>query len=127
MIYRVFLLLYFILFVSSGIAAEMPLERQEEELRARNLFSLIRCTLCSGQTIKESNADIAQMLRKNIRTQVSEGKTDQEIIKFLEDKYGESIILSPKADSKNIFLWLLPLLFIGVVIYVLIKNIRFSD
>ena len=66
-----------------------------EETRAINLFKEVRCLVCQGQTIHESNAEIAEDLKTLIREKIVEGKTDKEIKSFLVEKYGDWILMTP--------------------------------
>lgn len=97
-----------------------------QESRAKNLFTLIRCTECKGQSIKDSNAEIAFILRHNVRKQIEAGKTDQEILDFLVDRYGEEITLKPKFNFRNSILWLLPALIIILIGYIAFRKTKFK-
>ena len=88
------------------------------ELRARNISKNIRCMVCQNQSIDESNAPLAKDLRILIRDKIKEGNKDEEIYKFLTDRYGDFILLKPPLNSKNLILWFLPFLFLILGIYV---------
>ncbi|AIF81841.1 cytochrome c biogenesis protein [endosymbiont of Acanthamoeba sp. UWC8] len=104
------LFIILVIFYSNFASAfEAILVDPQQEMRAKSLFTLIRCTQCKGQSIKDSNAEIALIIRQNIRKQVEDGKTDEEILDFLEVRYGEGINMNLKFNSKNIILWLLPI------------------
>ena len=81
-----------------------------EETRAINLFKEVRCLVCQGQTIHESNAEIAEDLKTLIREKIVEGKTDKEIKGFLVEKYGDWILYDPGLNKNTYLLWLLPIL-----------------
>ncbi|KDP37255.1 hypothetical protein JCGZ_06311 [Jatropha curcas] len=87
---------------------------QVVEARARNISHNVRCTECGSQSIEDSQADIAILLRKLIRDEIQSGKTDKEIYKKLEDEYGETVLYAPKFDLQTAALWLSPLLVAGV-------------
>lgn len=104
------LFIILVIFYSNFASAfEAILVDPQQEMRAKSLFTLIRCTQCKGQSIKDSNAEIALIIRQNIRKQIEDGKTDKEILDFLEVRYGEGINMNLKFNSKNIILWLLPI------------------
>ncbi|XVF86645.1 hypothetical protein PTKIN_Ptkin18bG0059000 [Pterospermum kingtungense] len=88
-------------------------KRQIVEARARNISHNVRCTECGSQSIEDSQADIAILLRKLIRDEIQTGKSDKEIYKKLEDEYGETVLYAPKFDLQTAALWLSPLLFAG--------------
>ena len=74
--------------------------------------------VCQNQSIDESNAPLAKDLRILIRDKIKEGNKDEEIYKFLTDRYGDFILLKPPLNSKNLILWFLPFIFLILGIYV---------
>ncbi|GFP81857.1 cytochrome c-type biogenesis protein ccmh [Phtheirospermum japonicum] len=78
------------------------------EARARNISHNVRCTECGSQSIEDSQADIAILLRKLIRDEIRSGKSDKEIFKKLEDDFGETVLYTPKFDMQTAALWLSP-------------------
>ncbi|KAJ4824002.1 hypothetical protein Tsubulata_033099 [Turnera subulata] len=84
------------------------------EARARNISHNVRCTECGSQSIEDSQADIAILLRKLIRDEIRAGKTDKDIYKKLEDDFGETVLYAPKFDLQTAALWLSPVLVAGV-------------
>jgi len=94
------------------------------QARYEKLVGEVRCLVCQNQTIKDSNAFLAQDLRREIRRLIEEGKTDAEIGEFLVDRYGEFALYRPRMSGKTILLWLSPLLLIGVGGYVVTRVIR---
>ncbi|KAH8514370.1 hypothetical protein H0E87_007270 [Populus deltoides] len=87
---------------------------QVVDARARNISHNVRCTECGSQSIEDSQADIAILLRKLIRDEIQAGKTDKDIYKKLEDDFGETVLYAPKFDMQTAALWLSPLLVAGV-------------
>ena len=88
------------------------LKNQKQELRARNISKNIRCMVCQNQSIDESNAPLAKDLRILIRNKIKDGKKDEEIYKFLTDRYGDFILLKPPFKLNTLALWLLPFIFV---------------
>ncbi|KMT00863.1 hypothetical protein BVRB_9g221360 [Beta vulgaris subsp. vulgaris] len=89
-------------------------KQQIVDARARNISHNVRCTECGSQSIEDSQADIAVLLRKLIRDEIRSGKSDKEIFKKLEDEFGETVLYAPKFDMQTAALWLSPLLVAGV-------------
>ncbi|KAF5739159.1 hypothetical protein HS088_TW12G00359 [Tripterygium wilfordii] len=83
-------------------------QRQLIDARARNISHNVRCTECGSQSIEDSQADIAILLRKLIRDEIRAGKTDKEVYKKLEDDYGETVLYAPKFDMQTAAVWLSP-------------------
>ncbi|XP_071722436.1 cytochrome c-type biogenesis CcmH-like mitochondrial protein [Rutidosis leptorrhynchoides] len=83
------------------------------DARARNISHNVRCTECGSQSIEDSQADIAILLRKLIRDEIRSGRSDKDIYKKLEDEYGETVLYTPKFDMQTAALWLSPILCAG--------------
>ena len=111
-------LFQFFLDNSYSIEPDEILQDHKQELRARKISKNIRCVVCQNQSIDESNAPLAKDLRILIRDKIKEGNQDEEIYKFLTDRYGDFILLKPPLNSKNLILWFLPFVFLILSIYV---------
>ena len=123
---KTFIVFIFIsqLFFSNSYSVEPDeiLKNPKYELRARNISKNIRCMVCQNQSIDESNAPLAKDLRILIRDKIKEGKKDEEIYKFLTDRYGDFILLKPPLNSRNLILWLLPFVFLILGIYIVFHH-----
>ena len=93
-----------------------------EEARAINLFKEVRCLVCQGQTIHESNAEIAEDLKTLIREKIVEGKTDKEIKGFLVEKYGDWILMTPPVKELTYVLWFAPIIFMAIGLIVIFRR-----
>ncbi len=87
-----------------------PLEDPAQEARATQLGTSIKCSICSGQSIEESRASLAADMKKLIRQQIKDGKTDAQIVDFLRSSYGDVIFLKPPVSINSILVWLAPIL-----------------
>ena len=108
-------------FFSNNVYAVEPdeiLKNQEQELRARNISKNIRCMVCQNQSIDESNAPLAKDLRILIREKIEDGKNNEEIYKFLTDRYGDFILLKPPFKLNTFALWFLPFIFFVIGIFI---------
>ncbi|MEO6339807.1 MAG: cytochrome c-type biogenesis protein [Caulobacteraceae bacterium] len=103
---------------------EARLKDPAQEARARSLFRQIRCLVCQNESIDDSDADLADDLRKLVRTQVSQGRTDAEVRKYLSDRYGDFVLLNPRFSPGNVILWVGPfaVVLIGVAGAILIRR-----
>lgn len=72
----------------------------------------LRCLVCQGQSVYESNSDFAVDIKKLVKKKIKENQSDKEIYNFLKSKYGEVILYKPEINLKNIVLWILPLVFL---------------
>ena len=75
---------------------------------ARTIFQQVRCVVCQNESIDDSEADVAADLRRAIRDQVAQGRSDPQIRSFLVARYGEFILLKPRFTAGNALLWLAP-------------------
>lgn len=98
----------FALAIDTGKAFDDP----ELQSRYERLISEVRCLKCQNQTIKDSNAFLADDLKREIRRLLSEGKTDAEILDYLVLRYGEFALYRPRMSGKTLILWIAPLLLI---------------
>jgi len=113
------IIIYFFL-LSSLFANEKNIELTE-------IYKNLRCLICQGQSIADSNSDFASTIKLVVQDQIKEGKTKKEIYDFLISKYGEWIVYQPTFTKNNLLLWVLPYLILafgGFVIYFLVKKNR---
>ncbi len=116
-------------FFSNNLNAVEPdeiLKDKRQEIRARSISKNIRCVVCQNQSIDESNASLAKDLRILIRKQIKNGKKDEEIYKFLTDRYGDFILLQPRLKKNTMLLWFLPFIFLLVGIFIVFYHNRKS-
>ena len=80
------------------------------ESRARKLSEQLRCMVCQNQSIDDSDAPLARDLRVLVRERLKSGESDDAIMKYLADRYGDFILLNPPVKSHTLLLWGSPLL-----------------
>ena len=79
-----------------------------QEGRARSLFREMRCVVCQGESIDDSDAPLAADLRRLVRAQVAAGQTDSQIRAFLVTRYGDFVLFRPPLSWTNLVLWVGP-------------------
>ncbi|CAA6671615.1 unnamed protein product [Spirodela intermedia] len=89
---------------------------QTVEARARNISHNVRCTECGSQSIEDSQADVAILLRKLIRDEIRAGKSDKEVYAKLEEDFGETVLYAPRFDLQTAALWLSPVIVAGAAV-----------
>ncbi|WOB24643.1 MULTISPECIES: cytochrome c-type biogenesis protein [Xanthomonas] len=93
-----------------------------EEARFHALTAELRCVQCQNQSLADSNAQIAQDLRREVLTLMHEGRSDAQIRQFLVARYGEFVLYRPQVESRTWLLWFGPLLVLllgaGAVVFV---------
>ena len=107
---------------SYGVDPDEILKNQKQELRARDISKNIRCMICQNQSIDESNAPLAKDLRILIRSKIKEGKNNEEIYKFLTDRYGDFILLKPPVKLSTLALWGLPFIFFVIGVFIVFSH-----
>ena len=98
-----------------------------DEAKLSNIYKNIRCLVCQGQSIEDSNSDFAVNLRMLIKDKIESGSDEEDVYKFLEEKYGDWILFKPSFELKNIFLWLFPyaaFILAGFYLFFLVKKNR---
>ena len=105
--------------ISYSVEPEEFLQNPKQEIRARDISKNIRCLVCQNQSIDDSSAPLAKDLRALIRIKVQENDTDEEIYKFLTDRYGDFILLKPPLKISTFLLWSLPFVFFIIGIFIL--------
>ena len=117
MIFKKIIIIYFFLFSS--------LQSDEANSELVEIYKNLRCLVCQGQSIADSNSDFASTIKLVVKDQIKEGKTKEEVYSFLISKYGEWIVFKPTFKKKNFFLWFLPyFVFIlgGIIIFIILRK-----
>ena len=94
--------------LATAAFAVQPNERLDDpvlEERARELSKELRCLVCRNESIDESNAELARDLRILLRERIAGGDTDEQAVNYLVDRFGEYVLLNPKATGANLILW----------------------
>lgn len=100
------------------MACSQPPEDPNE--RAERIGKQLRCPVCRGVPIADSPAKLAVEMMGLVRIQIAQGKSDAEIFRYFEERYGEWALLQPKAEGMNLLIWILPALFlVGGGIFIL--------
>lgn len=97
------LITFFIIAAVLDASAAKSIDDQVKEISY-----LLMCPVCQGQSVGESNSNLAHDMRDIIRKQLDEGKSKEEILAYFVNSYGESILASPPPKGINWLLWLLP-------------------
>ena len=100
---KVKILFFIISFSFSG-----HLFSDDSQTKLLEIYKNLRCLVCQGQSIADSNSDFAATIKLVVQDQVQEGKTKDEIYSFLISKYGEWIVYQPTLSKNNFLLWILP-------------------
>ncbi|MDB3858119.1 cytochrome c-type biogenesis protein CcmH [Pelagibacteraceae bacterium] len=116
---KIKIVIFLIMFSLNNVNAEVI------EIKPNEIFKNLRCLICQGQSVADSNSDFAQTMKLVVRDQINDGKSEKEIYEFLIEKYGEWIVYKPPLNKANFILWILPYLVFaigGVIIFLLLKK-----
>lgn len=116
------------LFVATLAQAVEPGEVLEDpalEARARVISQDLRCVVCQNETIDESNATLAQDMRRLVRQRINAGDTNEQVVAYMVDRYGDFVLLRPRVTPQTWLLWFGPILILvlgGVVVVRVMKR-----
>ena len=116
------IIFYFIIFLnlSSSYAAQKNIDQNQ-------IYKNLRCLVCQGQSISDSNSDFAQTIKLVVKDLIKQGKSEKQIYTFMADKYGHWIVYKPQLNKQNFILWVLPYVILlggGLVIFSIIRKKR---
>lgn len=94
------------------------------EARARALSAELRCLVCQNQSIDDSNAPLARDLRLLVRERLTSGDSDEAVMRFVVQRYGDFVLLRPPVKPSTWLLWLGPLALLLATIYFLMSRLR---
>ncbi|MDC0449262.1 cytochrome c-type biogenesis protein CcmH [Pelagibacteraceae bacterium] len=117
MTFKKILIIYLFLF--------LPLQSNEQNQDLIEIYKNLRCLICQGQSVADSNSDFATTIKLVVQDQIQEGKTEKEIYEFLISKYGEWIVYQPSLNKNNFLLWFLPYFILvlgGLIIFIIIRK-----
>lgn len=114
------------LMAASAFAVEPDeiLEDPSLEARAREISRELRCVTCQSQSIDDSNAPLAKDLRLVVRERVIAGDSNDEVIAYVTERYGDYVRLKPELRSDTMLLWLTPLLALGAALFAAVFYFR---
>jgi cytochrome c-type biogenesis protein CcmH len=107
-------------------AGSAPLD-PAREARVQSLGKELRCAVCQGLSIADSPASMARAQLDKVREMVAAGKTDEEIRAYFVARYGEWVLLNPKAAGFNWLVWLSPAALLVVGLVIIIRQVRHSS
>jgi len=92
--------------------------------RAVALSEELRCLVCQNQSIADSNAELAVDLRRQIREQIAQGRSDQQIVDYMVERYGDFVLYRPPLKATTLVLWMGPPLLFVIGLWLLLLYLR---
>lgn len=96
----------------------------ELEQRSAALAHQLRCVVCQNQSIADSQADLAVDLRREVRDQLARGRSEQQVIDYMVERYGEFVLYKPPVSSTTWLLWAGPALLLAGGLLALVLRLR---
>jgi len=121
----VFLAFFALMPLAASAADAVPTEMDPVSAkRAVKLAEKLRCLVCQNQSIADSNAELANDLRGQIREQIAAGKSDDQIVAYMVNRYGDFVLYEPPFKATTVLLWAGPALLIFGGFWILFRNLR---
>ena len=98
-----------ILFLTVSVTGFAQISDADVETRAKEIGRSLRCVVCQNQTIDDSDAPLAADMRKLVRTRLREGDSNADVIDYMQERYGDYVLLKPPVQTNTYILWFLPL------------------
>jgi len=95
-----------------------------KEARYKHLIAELRCLVCQNQNLADSNAELAQDLRHQTYEMVSQGKSNEEVIAFMVQRYGDFVLYRPPMKGSTLLLWIGPFVILAIGVGVLLRIVR---
>lgn len=124
---KIMILIFWLLMSASAFAVgvdEKRLSDPAEEARAQEIMKQLRCLVCQNQSIVDSDAGLAKDIRIIVRERIIAGDTDQQVLTFMTERYGDWVLLKPPFDGATIILWFSPIFLLGIGFIIIIRNQR---
>lgn len=96
----------------------------EKEARFKVLVAELRCLVCQNQNLADSNAELAQDMRKLTYDMVQRGDSNEQVVTFMVDRYGDFVMYRPPLRSNTLLLWIGPFIILGIGVFILFTIIR---
>lgn len=109
---------------AQAVVETYSFDTPDQEALYKRLIVELRCLVCQNQNIADSNAELAQDLRRKTHELIMAGKTEQEINAYMVQRYGDFVLYQPPMKPQTLLLWIGPFLILAVGLFVLIRVIR---
>lgn len=113
-------ILFLLIAVSAhALVIDAQLDNPAREAQAQQLFHELRCVVCEGQSLAESDAMFAQQMRREIRECLQQGDSPDSIKDYFVERYGAQILQTPPLAANTYFLWAMPVLFLLIAAWLM--------
>ena len=116
--------IFLIIFLSIGFS-QLESSEKNDELKNKILKN-IRCLICQGQSVYDSESDFASSIKLIVNKKIKDGMSEDQVYKFLRERYGDWVIYDPELNKNTYILWLLPLLLFLAGGAIMVKKLNFK-
>ena len=123
---KLFFALLFVFSLPLAYAGEAVLTNDDPvlEKRVMALSEKLRCLVCQNQTIADSHSDLAMDLKSQVREKLRQGQSEQEILDYMAERYGDFVLFLPQVKSNTWILWFGPFIFLGLGLVLLMIKLK---
>lgn len=119
-----FILIPFFLLLFTALSAAQTLTEDQLQVRVKEVSKTLRCAVCQSESVWESNAELALQMKEIVRERLIQGESPDEIRAYFVSRYGDFILLKPRAFGLNLLLWIGPFLLLAVGGVFLFRTLR---
>lgn len=101
-----------------------PFDDAQQETRYKNLIDELRCLVCQNQNLADSNAELAQDMRRKTYQLVKEGNSEEEVVDYMVQRYGDFVMYRPPVQGNTLVLWIGPFVILLLGVAVLLRFVR---
>ena len=121
---KIFLVFFICIYAKNSLSS---LNNKNFEKRFIELSSELRCLVCQNQSLLDSDSELANDLKEIIYEKINEGQSNNQIKKFLVQRYGEFILFKPLLNVANLLLWATPLISFIFIAFIAIRKTNFKE
>lgn len=107
-----------------GTPKGTPLSGAALERRTQEVASLLRCPVCQGMSVADSPSTVALDMKEQVRELLGRGYTQEQILRYFEQSYGQFVLLKPQFRGVNALVWILPIVALGIGVFIVFKKAR---
>lgn len=96
----------------------------EKTVRFQRLTEELRCPKCQNQNIADSNAEIARDLRTKLQQMLTDNKSDDDIVQYMTDRYGDFVLYEPRVTAQTYLLWFGPFLLLAIALFIVFLIVK---
>ena len=108
----------------TGVQEPLIFASQQQQERFNKLTEELRCLVCQNQNLSGSNAGLAKDLRKQTYEMLNQGKTPDQVVQYMVDRYGDFVLYRPRVKNDTLLLWFGPFVLLALVLWLVIRVMR---